>query len=244
MAVAVGARKPHAGHARLIADNFLELVVPHQFDLAFRGFFEQPILHDLLCTQRIAPMHQCDVLGDVREVQRFFDRGIAAADDRHVLAAIEESVARRARRHTLALERFFGRKAEILRGCARCDDQRIARKCAGVANEFEWARAEPHRVNVIVNGLHVKAFDVLLHTLHQHGALQAFDVARPVVDVGRRRQLATDLDAGDQQRRKIGARGVERRGIAGRTGTQNDEPMVRGVTHSSPPRRVSRPRPA
>ena len=111
VAVAVGAREPRTRHAAFVADDFLELVIPHQFDLAFGGFFEESILHDFFRAQRIAAMDQYDVPRNVREVQRFLDRGIAAADDRDFLAAIEKSVAGRARGHAFAHERLLGRQA-------------------------------------------------------------------------------------------------------------------------------------
>jgi hypothetical protein len=54
---------------------------------------EQLVLQDFLAAQLVAPMHQRDVAGDVRQVERFLDGGIAAADDRHRLVAVEEAVA-------------------------------------------------------------------------------------------------------------------------------------------------------
>ena len=53
-------------------------------------------------------MHQGDARGDVREVERFLDGGVAAADHRDLLAAEEEAVAGRTCGDPAALERFFG----------------------------------------------------------------------------------------------------------------------------------------
>jgi hypothetical protein len=43
-------------------------------------------MHDLLGAELVAAMHQGDLLGDVGEVERLFDRGVAAADDGDLLA--------------------------------------------------------------------------------------------------------------------------------------------------------------
>ena len=67
------------------------------------------------------------------------------------------------------------------------------------------------RVDVVEHDLGVEALGVLQEALHQVGALHAVDVGRPVVDVGRRHQLAALRDAGDQHRLQVGARGVDRR---------------------------------
>ena len=44
---------------------------------------EQAVLQDALGAQPVAAMHQRDVVGMVGEVERFLDRGVAAADHRH-----------------------------------------------------------------------------------------------------------------------------------------------------------------
>ena len=78
--------------------------------------------------------------------------------------------------------------------------------------------------------LRVEALGVLQEALHQVGALHAVDVGRPVVDVGRRHQLAALGDAGDQHRLQVGARGVEGGGVAGRAGAEDqDAGVLRGV---------------
>ena len=46
---------------------------------------------------------------ETREVARLFHRGVAAADDRHRLAAEERTVADRARRDALVLQLVFVR---------------------------------------------------------------------------------------------------------------------------------------
>ena len=64
-------------------------------------------MQDFLRAELIATVHNGDVLGDVRQVQRFFDRGIAATDDANILIFIEKAVAGRAAGHTLTHELLF-----------------------------------------------------------------------------------------------------------------------------------------
>jgi len=50
----------------------------------------------------VAAMHDGDVVRNIGEVQRLFDGRIAAADHRDILALVEEAVAGRTSRYTLA----------------------------------------------------------------------------------------------------------------------------------------------
>src|SRR5204862_337272 len=72
------------------------------------------------------------------------------------------------------------------------------------------------------------------HALHERRPLQSLDIARPVVDVGGGHELPALLDAGDQERRAIGARGVHRRAVARGARAQNDEAAVLGWGHETP----------
>jgi hypothetical protein len=69
---------------------------------------------------------------------------------------------------------------------------------------------------------------VFLKALHQVGAHHAVDVGRPVVDVGRRHQLAALCHAGDQHRLEVGSRGVHRGGVASRSGAEDQDVGVVG----------------
>ena len=112
-------------------------------------------------------------LGDVGQVQRFLDRGVAAADHRHVLALVEEAVAGGAGRHALAHELLLGGQAEVLGRCAGGDDQRVAGVGGLVADQRERLVAELDRVDVVEHDLGVEALGVLLEALHQLRALHA-----------------------------------------------------------------------
>ncbi len=71
------------------------------------------------------------------------------------------------------------------------------------------------------------------HLLHQPGALDRLGEARIVLDVGGDHQLAAGLEARQQQRLQHGARGVDRRGVAGRPRADDDDALVRGTVRRS-----------
>ena len=104
-------------------------------DLAGLFLLEQLVLHDLLGAELVAAVDQRDVAGDVGQVERFLDGGVAAADDGDRLVAVEEAVAGGAGRNALAHEGFLGGQAEILGRGAGGDDQRVAGVGAGVADQ-------------------------------------------------------------------------------------------------------------
>ena len=60
-----------------------------------------------LTSGRMATVNQGDVAGDVGEIERLFDRGIAAADHHDTLVAIEKPVTGCTCRHTKTLEFVF-----------------------------------------------------------------------------------------------------------------------------------------
>src|SRR5688572_8111830 len=83
----------HAIHAALVADDFLHGVVPGDAHLACFLEREEAVLEDLLRAELVAPMDHGDVTREVRQVQRFLDRGVATADHRHAVTLVEKAVA-------------------------------------------------------------------------------------------------------------------------------------------------------
>jgi hypothetical protein len=83
-------------------------------------------------------------------------------------------------------------------------------------------------VNVVEDDLGFEAAGVGFETCHQFGALDTVGIGRPVVDFGRRHQLAALGEAGDEQRLQIGAGSINGGGIAGRAGTEDDKGAVAG----------------
>src|SRR5208282_6865607 len=83
------------------AQDFIDHAVPDDVDLRIG---EEARLEDLLGAELVAAVDQRDLAGVMRQVQRLLDRGVAAADHRHLLAAEEESVAGGAGRNAEAAE--------------------------------------------------------------------------------------------------------------------------------------------
>ena len=75
---------------------------------------------------------------------------------------------------------------------------------------------------------------LLLHLLHQPGALDDVGEARIVLDVGGDGELAAGLDALDQHRLQHGARGIDGGGVAGRAGADDDKLGVGRLGHAHP----------
>ena len=72
---------------------------------------------------------------------------------------------------------------------------------------------------------------LLLHLLHQPGALDDVREARIVLDVGGDGELAAGLDALDQDGFQHGARGIDGGGVAGRSRADNHDFGVGRRTH-------------
>ena len=168
-------------------------------------------------------MHQVHFLGDIRQVQRFFDRGIAAANHRDHLVAVEETIAGGTRRYAFAGKRLFGRQAQVLSRCPCGDNQCVTGVGTAVAFQGERARLQLSSVDVVVDDLGFKALGMLLHALHQRWAGQAFDITRPVVHFGSGGQLTTGLNASNDHRLEVGAGSVNGSAITGRAGAQDDQ---------------------
>jgi hypothetical protein len=72
---------------------------------------------------------------------------------------------------------------------------------------------------------------LLFHLLHQPGTLDDVGKTRIVLDVGGDGELAAGLDTLDQHRFEHCAGGVDRRGVAGRAGADDDDLGVDGGRH-------------
>ena len=223
-----GALQAHAGHAGVVAEHFVEGLPQVQLHLALRDLRMQLVDQDRLGAKLVAAVDQVHLAGDVRQVQRLFDRGVAAADDADLLPAVEEPVAGRATADAAAHELLFRGQPDVLgRGTGR-EDQRIAGVAARVAFQYKRPLAQVDRVDVVEHDLGVETLGVLLEALHQVGSHHAVDVGGPVVDIGRRHQLAALRDAGDQHRLEVRSGGIDGGGIAGRAGAEDQDVGVSG----------------
>ena len=122
----VSARDPHSGYALFVTDHLGQYMVPQNCDVAGLDFLEQTRLQYFFGAQFVTAMNERDVLGDIAQIQRFLDSGVAAANYRHTLAAIEKAVAGSARGNPAALETLLRFETEVLRARAGRNNQRVA----------------------------------------------------------------------------------------------------------------------
>ncbi|MNS87600.1 hypothetical protein D3C72_1215480 [compost metagenome] len=218
-------------HAAFVARHFVQSVVIFQHNLAFGNLGVQAVDQNRFRAELVAAMDQRDFIGDVRQVQRFFDGCVAAADNGHFLVAVEEAVAGGAGGNALAGEGFLGRQAEVLGGGAGGDDQGVARVFVAVALQADRFFIEERRVDVVKHDFCIEALGVLQQALHQVRALHAHRVARPVFHVGGGHQLAALFHAGHQHRVQVGAGGVDGGAVAGWAGAEDQNAGVFGSGH-------------
>jgi hypothetical protein len=81
-------------------------------------------------------------------------------------------------------------------------------------------------MDVVEKDFGVKAFSMFLKAFHQFRALHAHCIGWPIIDVGSGHELATLGHAGDEHGVEVSARSVNRRAIAGRTGTEDEKAGV------------------
>ena len=189
-------------------------MIPQNGDL---GILEQAILQDLFGAERIAAMDQRHLRGVVREVERLLDGRVAAADNDHFLATEEKPVAGGAGRDATPAECLFGRQSEPLRrGAGRYDEGVGLVAIAGVADADERPAAEIDLDDGVEEQFGADMLGLLLHLLHQPGALDDVGEARIVLDIRGDGELAARLDALHEHRLQAGAGGIDRRRVARR----------------------------
>ena len=122
----------------------------------------------------------------------------------------------------MAHQQRLGRQPEQLRGGAGRDDDRVRLERRVGGTHDERPASEVHRHNVLGDHVRAEALRLLAHRLHQLGAEHGIDEARIVLDVRGEHQLTARLHAADHQRRQVRARRIDRRGIAGGAGADDD----------------------
>ena len=206
----------------LVAVDVGDLVVPDELDLRVG---EGAVLHGGRGAQRVAAVHQVDLVGEPGEERGLFERGVAAADDRDLLLLEERAVAGGAPRDAVARQAGLVVEAELaVGGAGRVDDGEGLVHVAVADGDALDVAVELELGDVVVDDLGAEALGLLLHLHHQVGAHDALGEAGEVLDLGGLHQLAAELDgARDEQRLQVGARGVDRGGVARRTRSDDDD---------------------
>ena len=213
----------HAGDTQrgFGAQNLDHVMVPQHADLRV---LEQAVLQDLFGAKAVAAVDDGDFGGEFGQEQRFFHRRIAAADHHDLATAIKEAVAGGAGRDAKAFELLFGRQPQPFRLRAGGKDDGIGGKGgAAIRLRGERASGQIKCGDNVRNHLGPHRPGVIFHPDHQIGALH-FAVARPVLDLGGDGQLPAGLHALHQDRVQHGAGRIDRSGIAGGAGADDQNP--------------------
>ena len=199
------------------------------FSVALRA-----VEHDLGRAELVAPVHDRHLRGELGEEDRLLHRGVAAADDDRLALLEERRVAGRAVGDAAAVaELLLAGHAELLVLRAHREDHR-ARLVVLVV--------DPHRVQAALLGrrLHAgrvvgqearaEALGLVAHRLHELGAHDPVAEAGVVLDLGGLLQQAAPEEALDDQRREVGARGVQRGRVA-RGSAADDDDLLDVLSH-------------
>lgn len=173
-------------------------------------------------------MHQGDRASEAGQEGCLFHRGVAAADHDDVLVTEEEAVAGGAGADAAAEEAFFTGNAEVT-GCrAHGEDDRVRGVRFAVRDDRLDRAAEIDLFDVLGADVGIEAKCLLTHLFHQVGAHDSFAESGEVLDLGGGHEGATELGSLEEQGLELSARGVDTSGVAGRSGTDNDDVMDRG----------------
>ena len=211
-------------HARdplvVLALDLGDLAVPHEADFVVRA---RALLHDLAGAQRFAPMHHHYFSAEAREEVGFFHGRVAAAHHDHALALEEEPITCGAGAHAVTHVGGLARDPQQHGACARGHDHRLALMLRTVGPDAERALREVHLLDQRVVDLGAEARHLRTEMLHELRSLDSLGETGVVLDLGGDRELAAGLQAREQHRLQVGARGVERSGVTGWAGAQDQD---------------------
>ena len=182
------------------------------------------LLQDALRPEPVAAMDHRHLRGEVRQVERLLHRRVAAADHGDVLAAEEEPVAGGAGGHAEARQLPLARDAEPARLGAGRDHHGVAEiGVARIAHGAERPRGEVHARHHVLHHLGADMARLGAELLHEPGPLHRLGEARVVLHIGGDGELPARLQPRDEDRLQPCARGVDRRGVAGGAGADDQE---------------------
>jgi hypothetical protein len=116
------------------------------------------------------------------------------------------------------------------------DDRGIGQEdVTGIGGEAERARRQVGRDDHVVDGGGADMLGLLRHLLHQPRTLDDVGEARVVLDVGGDHELAAGLQPGHHRWPQAGARGIDRRGVAGGARADDQDARLVGLGHRIDP---------
>ena len=159
---------------------------------------------------------------ELREEGRLLHGGVPAADHDQLAIAEEEAVARGAGADAAASQPLLPGDVEPARRRAGGDDQGAGPPGLVARLHQERTRREVDLGDVHGQDLGPEALRLLLHLVHELGAHDPVGEPGVVLDVGRQHELTAGLQPLQDERLEVGARGIEGRGVAGRSGADHD----------------------
>ena len=167
-------------------------------------------------------MDQINLRGEAGEEERFFGRGIAAADHANRHVAIKCAIAGRATRQAVANQLLFVLQPEIAGGGAARDDQRLGVEPFVVGLQADMAVGHFQIRRFRVRKTRAEMFRLLVHVHDQLRAVDAFRKARKIFDQSRGGKLAAGLATLEHERAQVRPSGINRRRQTRATASDND----------------------
>ncbi len=186
-------------------------------------------LHDLAGPELVPAVEEVDLRGEACQVEGLLEGRVAAPDHGDLLVPEEEAVAGRAGRHAVPAEPLLGREAQPDRRRPGCHDDGLGAVLHAARPDPERAAGEVDAVGLDVEDARPEALCLLAEAEHQLGTLDPVGEARVVLDVGRDRELAAGLVAGQDDRREVRPGRVDGGRQAGRAGAQDQDVRLVGA---------------
>jgi len=183
------------------------------------------IEHDLGSTKVAAPMEDGHFFSKAREKRGLLHGSVPAADDSDFFVPEKIAVAGGACGNTVSDQLLFGIDAEKASGSASGDDERFGLKCFLASLDFERAVLEGNGRDGAGAKFGAEALRLLTHELDKFRTKNSIREAGEIFNHGGERELAARFVTVNDQRLKIGARGVDR-GRQTRTAAPDDDNLV------------------
>ena len=167
-------------------------------------------------------MHQRDLAAEAREEIGLLHGGIAAADHHDLAAAIKEAIAGGAGTDAMADELVLRLEAQPTSGRSRRDDDGAGFQPLAFDIQAKWPLGEIGVEDRSGNEFGAEVLSLELHILDQFRPVDSFRKSGEILHQSGERKLAAGFVAPDYQRLQIGACGVDRGGVSGTAGTNND----------------------
>ena len=184
---------------------------------------QHTLLHNLGRTQVGLADNHIYFFAEPCQIRCFFAGSVAPAHYCYRLVAVEKAVARSARRYAAPFVVLFGLYAEELGTCACSDDDGIGFVLRTVLKIHSLGRAG--EINTGNNALYEAGAEPLCltaHIVHHLERFHAVGVTGEILHFGGDHQLSSHLRSFYEDRGEVGTRGIDGRGIARRTGTDDE----------------------